>query len=70
MSYLIIDEQYRIFRTDILTGYLHSQCRQGNLSIVNLKTMKGLNCGCSDIDAQETWSNIQELGSEFKVEAA
>lgn len=70
MSYLIIDKQYRIFHTNILTGYLHSQCRRGSLSIVNLATMKGLNRACSDIDAKETWSNIQELGSEFKVEVA
>lgn len=70
MSYLIIDKQYRIFHSDRLTGYLHTQCRRGNLSIVNLKTMKGLNLACSSLDAQETWSDIQEWLPEFRDEAA
>jgi len=70
MKYLIIDAEYRIYQSAILTGYIRSQARKGNLSIVDLKVMKGLNAACSEEDKKETWSPIQEWLPEFKVDAA
>ena len=53
MSYLIIDEDYKISKSDALSGRLRSQCKNGEISIVNLEALEGMN-----IDG--TWSKIQE----------
>lgn len=70
--YLIIDKEYRIYKSDILSGYVRSQARKGNLSVVNLKTMQGINY--QDFDSSpygsEELSDIQDWDPSFKVEAS
>jgi len=62
MMYLIIDEQYRIYQSGILSGYVRSQAKKGKLSVVNLSNMEGINTDGS-------WSVIQDLPTGFKVES-
>lgn len=74
-GYLIIDAQCRIYRTPTITGYLRSQARQGNLSIVNLRSMTGMNASTiQSVDNgtaySDDWSDIQEWDSSFRVESA
>lgn len=59
--YLIIDADYRIFQTKVLSGYVRSQARQGNLSVVNLKTMRGINTPQFAKEIGEEWSDIPEF---------
>lgn len=71
--YLIIDAQYRIYKSEILSGYVRSQARNGMLSVVNLKTMKGINYldyGSSPYPDTEEWSDVQEWDPSFNVEAS
>lgn len=63
MAYLIIDEQHRIYKATFLSGYVRSQAKQGNLSVVNLMDTTGMN-----IDG--SWSDIQEWDPSFKVDEA
>ena len=64
--YLIIYEEYRIYKHEILTGEMRSKARQGELSVVNLKTMKGMNrvtvsdTGSVEYFNNEEWSDIQD----------
>jgi len=63
MNYLVIDAQYRIYQTNVFSGYLRAQAKAGKLSIVRLLDGKGMN-------RDGSWSEIQEWDSSFKVEAA
>ena len=71
--YLIIDEQYRIYKAEILSGKIRSLARKAKLSVVNLSTMQGINSAqWSDITVDESlpeWSDIQDLPSGFEVDA-
>jgi len=68
--YLIIDEQYRIYKSNILSGYVRQQARKGNLSVVNLTTMQGINIAEKPYNIGPEWSDIQSLPEEFEVDAA
>ncbi len=59
--YLIIDEQHRVYQTAFISGYLRSQLKQGNLSIINTTQMKGM-------DITGDWSDIQDWDSSFRTE--
>lgn len=60
-SYLIIDRQYRVFRSAFISGYVMTQARKGNLSILHPWTMEGIN-----LDG--TWSHIQWLPDDFTID--
>lgn len=51
--YLIIDEDYKISKSEVLSGKLRAACKRGEVSIVNVRTMQGM-----DIDG--SWSDIQD----------
>ena len=59
--YLVIDKEYRIYQTQILSGYVRAQALKGNLSVVNLASMEGMNL-------DRSWSKIQDLTENFTVE--
>ena len=59
--YLVIDKEYRIYQTQILSGYVRAQAHEGNLSVVNLTTMEGIN-------RDRSWSRVQDLTENFTVE--
>jgi len=59
--YLIIDEQYRIYKNTILSGRIRNLAKRGELSVVRLSDMKGINTDGS-------WSAIQELPAGFEVD--
>ena len=61
-NYLIIDRQYRIYYCRYISGYVRAQAKKGNLSIVNLNNMTGININGSD------WSDVQEWVQEFRVD--
>jgi hypothetical protein len=62
MRYLVIDEQYRIYQTDIFSGYLRTQVKKGKLSVVNLQSMQGM-------DRDGRMEDIQEWEQGYRVEA-
>lgn len=66
MSYLIIDKDYKIYQANFISCYLRSQCRKGNCSIVNVKTMEGMNNSTYQKSLGE-YSKIQDWNSNFKV---
>lgn len=57
--YLFIDEQYRIYKSSILSGKNRRLVMQGKLSCVALTTMQGIN-----IDG--TFSDIQDMPTDFE----
>ena len=59
--YLVIDKEYRIYQTPVLSGYVRAQAHKGNLSVVNLATMEGMNL-------DRSWSKVQDLTENFTVE--
>lgn len=59
--YLVIDREYRIYQTPVLSGYVRSQAHAGNLSVVNLRTMEGMNL-------DRSWSGIQQLTKDFTID--
>ena len=59
--YLIIDEVGKLCQTPVLSGRLRSQCRRGEVSIVNTTTMKGMNGAEYSKEHGEEWSTIQDL---------
>lgn len=61
-KYLVIDEYYNIYKTDVLTGKLRSKCRKGEISIVRLLDFKGMNTP----EYGEEWSDINDLGDLLK----
>lgn len=52
--YLIIDRDYRIFQTDVLSDYIKLRVRLGKLSVVRLSDLKGMN-----IDG--SWEKLPDL---------
>lgn len=59
--YLVIDKEYRIYQTPILSGYVRNQAHLGNLSVVNLNNMMGMN-------QDRSWSDIQPLTKNFTID--
>lgn len=59
--YLFIDEQYRIYKSPILSGKNRQLVKQGKLSCVALSTMQGMN-----IDG--SFSDIQAMPENFEVD--
>ena len=70
--YLIIDEQYRIYKSKVLSGYVRSQAKNAKLSVVNLNNMTGINssqwCNTVHEDSLPEWSPVQELPHGFKID--
>ncbi len=74
--YLIIDEQYRIYKSKILNGRIRGLAKRAKLSIVNLKTMQGINSAqwsnhsiIDDVgNLLPEWSDIQDLPDDFEIE--
>lgn len=74
--YLIVDREYRIYKSPVLSGYVRSQVRKGNLSVINLNRLKGMNClklhsdeGLQGDFGENEWSYIQDLPEGFEVDA-
>lgn len=57
--YLIIDSQYRISKALVLTGAIRAAARAGEISLIDLKTMKGMNSLEKHPELGE-WSDIQD----------
>ncbi len=66
--YLIIDRQYRVYQKDILSGKIRRIAKDGELSVINLKTMEGINRSESPEGKREEWSKVQELPDGFEIE--
>jgi hypothetical protein len=43
MMYLIIEEDYRVSFSKVETGHLRSRCRRGEISLIDIKRMRGMN---------------------------
>jgi len=60
--YILIDDQFRVYQTPEVTEYQWLQATNGNLSILDLDDMTGLN-----VDG--TWDDIQEWDSAWTIES-
>ena len=41
--YLIIEEDYTVSFSSILTGNIRSRCRRGEITLIDVKKMRGMN---------------------------
>lgn len=60
-KYLVIDEDYNIYKTDVLTGKLRAKGRIGELSIIRISDFKGMNTPEYAEEVGEEWSDINDL---------
>ena len=56
--YLIIEQDYTLSTSKVLTGHLRSRARQGEISLVNCKDMVGLNLATFPYSGGEEWSTL------------
>ncbi len=75
VMFLIIDEDYKIYKAPVLSGYVRSEARKGNLSVIDIRRMKGMNClklhsenGFQGDFGENEWSDIQLLPRGFKID--
>lgn len=57
--YLIINEDYTLQKSKILTGEIRAMARAGEISVVNCKKMEGLNTPAF-INSLGEWSEISD----------
>ena len=55
---IIIDPEYRVYKTHKVTPQMIDKVMKGNLSILNTDDMTGINIDC-------TWSDIQDWQDHF-----
>ena len=41
--FLIIEEDYTVSFSKVLTGHIRSRCRRGEISMIDIKRMRGMN---------------------------
>jgi hypothetical protein len=41
--YLVIEKDYSVSYSEIETGHLRSRCRRGEISLIDIKRMRGMN---------------------------
>ena len=71
--YIIIDEEYRVYQSDVLTGRVRSWGRRGKISIIEVSKrvgmqalkLKGINRADHQVKFGGEWSEIQRLPSDF-----
>jgi len=68
MKYLIIDTQYRVYKSSILSGKIRRLAKDGKLSIIDIRHELGINRCDSEEGAKEEWSQVQELPANFEPE--
>lgn len=62
--YLIIDRDYRLYQNKIFTGYMRAQVKKGNLSVVNIRTMEGMNIDGWTMEKIDDWDDRKPLDDE------
>ena len=40
---MIIEDDYKVSYSEVETGHLRSRCRRGEISLIDIKRMKGMN---------------------------
>jgi len=55
--YLIIEEDYSVSFSKVLTGHIRSRCRAGDISLIDVKRMRGMNKADHHEEFGE-WSDI------------
>ena len=68
-KYLIVDRDYRIFQTDVFSGKIRALLKAGELSVVDTKTMKGMNIDGLTMEDIPTWSKGLALEDQNPSEA-
>ena len=63
--YLVIDEDYKLYQTTTLSGELRCKGRRGEVSIVRIKDMKGMNTPEYANEVGEEWSDINGYHKEL-----
>lgn len=57
--YLIIEEDYTISKSKILSGHLRNRCRRGEISIVRIRDLHGMNLPENQEELGE-WSEVSD----------
>ena len=61
IKYLLIDREHRVFKVNVISGYLRAQAKKGNLMILNPRLMKGMSIS-------GFWEDIQDWKKEYLVD--
>jgi len=67
--YLIVDRDYRIFQTDVFSGRIRTLLKAGEVSVVNTRTMKGMNIDGLTMEVIPTWEKEKSLEDQNPLEA-
>jgi len=57
MRYLIIDREYCVFKTDVISGKTRQALKDGLISIIDVKTMKGMALDGWKMQPVQDWSH-------------
>lgn len=60
MRYLIVDDEYRVYCSDVFSGRMRAALKRGRLTVVDVKRMQGMN-----IDGW-TWEDVQPIANYFE----
>ena len=63
--YLVIDKEYRVYQMPVLSARVRMYGRAGKVSILNLRTMQGMNRPDREEELGGDWVDIQPLPDGF-----
>lgn len=60
MRYLIIEKDYTVSQSDVLSGHLRMRARTGDISLIDCKTGMGMNRATYPYSVQGDWSYVNK----------
>lgn len=58
--YLIIEKDYSVSKSRVLTGHLRMRARQGDISLIDCKKMMGMNRATFPYSTYGDWSEVND----------
>lgn len=58
--YLVIEKDYTVSKSDKLTGPLRMRARQGDISLIDCRNMRGMNRATYPYSEHGDWSDIND----------
>lgn len=65
MRYLIIDQDYCVFKTDVISGKTRQALKEGLISIIDVEKMQGMDIDGQSFSPIQDWS-IDMLNAELE----
>ena len=60
VMFLIIEKDYTVSFSKVETGHIRSRCRMGEISLIDVKRMRGMNLPERQEEFGGEWSEIKE----------